>query len=567
MDEKKFKGLKISSGIAFGEPVWLKAKNPISQDIFLEKKEVCLEIKRYKNALEQSQQDLKYLQKRNSYEGKEAVVQILEAHLEILKDPLMTELIVERISKLQKNTETVFQQFLAEYQESFKKKDQFFKDRLNDIQDVAGRILSHLYPRFQNECLTFQGTVIFAEELTPSMILELTQQKCSALVTQKGSYASHAAIIARAKKIPFIAGIDLSSLSRSFKQIIVDGSKAEIIINPSVESIQFYQDKALKDKKQKINIFKNLETTDKKKILLFANVEDEKNIDSYQTAGIGLFRSEYLCLGRTNSFPSCEEQFKVYRNLLLQMHDKPVIIRLFDIGSDKNIKIEGGFFPKEENPALGFRALRFLLKNPQILKDQLKAILKASLFGNLHILLPLVCDIAEIQQVKKIIAQLQIQLAEEEISFQPEIPVGAMIEVPSAALLVEEIAEEVDFLSVGTNDLTQYLMASDRSNRAVSHLYNFASPALLLLLDKIAKTAKNLRKPLFICGEMASSDQFIQLLIGLGFENFSLACSHFEKVQKIVQNMSYKKAKKMSKKALNLKTIEELSLFLFGDTV
>ncbi|MFA5250956.1 MAG: phosphoenolpyruvate-utilizing N-terminal domain-containing protein, partial [Parachlamydiales bacterium] len=241
MAEKRLKGIRISRGIAFGSPFLLKPFPKPSKEVALKKNEVVLEIERYKCALNQSRHDLEYLQRRQSHEGKNVVTQILEAHLEILQDPLITEMIVERISKLQKNTETVFQQVLTEYQKNFEK-NHFFEERLNDIQDVAGRILSHLSPRFKEDHnAIFQEAVVFAGELIPSLALELAQKKCAAFVTEKSGYTSHAAIIARAKGIPFVTGIRLADLEKlALKQIIVDGLKGEVIINPDSATVEHY---------------------------------------------------------------------------------------------------------------------------------------------------------------------------------------------------------------------------------------------------------------------------------------------------------------------------------------
>ncbi len=571
MVEKKIKGLKISSGIAFGVPFLIKPVSHKPQDVLLKKNEVSHEIERYKSALEQSREDLRYLQKRSSGEGKNAVVQILEAHLEILKDPLITEMIISRISKLQKNTETVFQQFLVEYENNFRKKDQFFKERMNDIQDVAGRILSHLYPRFKEpNNLIFKEAIIFTKELIPSLALELAQKKCAAFVTEKGCSTSHMAIIARAKGIPCVSGINLDSLKQPLKQVIVDGDKGEVIVNPTVSTIRLYVKKqqALQ-LASKSNVLSGcLKTLDRKKVFLFSNVEDDGKLNSDKTAGIGLFRSEYLCL-KAKKFPSEAEQLKVYRNLLLQMQNKPVIIRLFDVGSDKSLRGSEnvGFMPKEDNPSLGFRAIRFLLKNTQILKEQIRALLRASPFGNLHILVPLISDLSELLKVKSLISEITEQLGKEGLEVKKNVPVGAMIEVPSAALMCQALAEESDFLSIGTNDLTQYLMAADRSNRAVRHFYDFASPALIYLLDRISKAAKQVQKPLFICGEMAADPKFTELLIGLGLENFSLSQTLFEPIQQQVKKINSKKAKKLLKKALICSSVEELRSLLFNDSV
>lgn len=571
MTEKRIKGLKLSSGIAFGVPFILKPVAHKPQDILLEKNEVSQEIERYKSALEQSRKDLRYLQKRSSGEGKNAVAQILEAHLEILKDPLITEIIVARISKLQKNTEVIFQQFLAEYENNFRKKDQFFKERMNDIQDVAGRILSHLYPRFKdNNNLIFKEAVIFSKELIPSLALELAQKKCVAFVTEKGCTTSHTAIIARAKGIPFVSGINLEALKQPLKQVIVDGQKGEVIINPTASTIKLYckKEQALKTAAVSNVLSGSVNTLDQKKVSLFANVEDDAKLDGDKIAGIGLFRSEYLCL-KAGCFPSEEQQLRVYRNLLLQMQNKPVVIRLFDIGSDKSLKSKGnmGFMPKEENPALGFRAIRFLLKNTQILKEQIRALLKASIFGNLHILVPLISDLGELLKVKKIILEVAEELNKEGLEVKKNLPIGSMIEVPSAALMCHEIAKESDFLSIGTNDLTQYLMAADRSNQEVRHFYDFASPSLIYLLDRISKAAKQAQKPLFICGEMAADPKFTELLIGLGIERFSLSKTLFTPVQKQIQKTNSKKAKKLLKKALNCSSLEEMRSLLFNDAV
>lgn len=568
MTETRIKGLKISPGIAFGVPIFLRPMTSEAKEVLLAKNEVAVEIERYKYALRQSRQDLRYLQERSSLEGKNAVAQILEAHLEILQDPLITEMIIERISKLKKNTETIFQQFLKEYRKNFQNKDLFFQERMGDIQDVAGRILSHLHPRFQDSSQPiFQEAIVFSKELIPSLAVELAQKKCAAFVTEKGCETSHTAIIARSKKIPFVSGLDLNNLQLPEGKIIVDGDMGEIIFNPTEKTLKSYlkkknrQEKAFLKEAARSDL--PVKTKDGIQVALFANVEDEYDFWENGASGIGLFRTEYLCL-KAKAFPSEKEQFETYKALLLHNPQKPTVIRLFDIGSDKNVasSTNTGFRPKEENPALGFRAIRFLLKNQTLLEEQARALLQASLYGDLHILVPFVSDLSEFLQVKSIIQNLEKQLHNKEK--ENLVKIGAMIEIPSAALMSDQLAEASDFISIGTNDLTQYLMAADRSNEEVRHLYNFASPALICLIDKIVKSSQKVQKPLFLCGEMAADCRYTKLLIGLGVKNFSISPSFFEPLRQEIKKTSFEEAKIFAEKALQSRSLEEM-LLLFSD--
>ena len=554
-------GISISHGIVIGKPYFLleNRKKVVRKD--LSSIEVESEINRYRGALEKSRKALELLQKRYIQDGASVVVEILDAHLEILHDPIITQIVEEKIKSKQKNTEAVFYDVIDEYKKGFQNiDDEFVEERIKDIKDVSRRILSNLSPfsSAEEKPKEADNFIVVADDLVPSDALDSKFNEVLAFVTKKGGYASHAGIIARAKGIPFVAKIDIRKLSSlQIENLIVDGINGKIIVNPSTKTIEEYvalQDKCKKYFQEIIDSDQMESVTkDNIKIRLFSNIESAGDIPQLfekKAEGVGLFRSEYLFLTE-KILPSEERQFQIYKEVLEKLENKPVFIRLFDFGGDKNYFIvDSGRSSfnlqereKEQNPVLGCRGIRFLIKNEKIFRAQLRALLRASVFGNLKIIIPLLSDVSEFRQVKMKIQQIIKKLKKEGVNVAENIPIGCMIEVPSAAIMADVLAKEADFFSIGTNDLTQYVMASDRSNCDTSYLYDFSHPALLRLIKTIIFAADANRKEVSVCGEMAADIKFTELLIGMGIRAFSVASRHIPFVKHAIRNIDFKSAK------------------------
>jgi phosphotransferase system enzyme I (PtsI) len=577
--EVVLKGVSISPGIAIGSPFYLFPSKNLKSDLTLSKKEVVREIERYRSALKKSKTDLQQLQQKFVKEGLSVVVAILEAHLEILHDPFMTELVEKKIQKTHKNTETVFEQVLGEYKKGFSSSgDEFFQERIKDVKDVSFRILNHLRPLKEERVKIFcKSAIIIAKDLIPSDAFETKLANILAFVTQRGGYSSHAGIIARAKGIPYVAKIDINFLKNiEISNLIIDGINGVVIVNPLKSSLEKYKNlqknfiSSYRDLKCKVHL--KAITKDKVKIDIFSNVESFEDIELSTenfADGVGLFRSEYIFL-KEKKFPIMEKQFKIYQEMAKKLKNRPFTIRLFDIGGDKNhffnenererFKIFSNYF--EINPVLGCRAIRFLMKNEKILEDQIEAILRASAYGDIRILIPFVCDISEVRYVKQKLKKIRKRLVEEGVKIKKKIPLGIMVEVPAAAIMIDDFMKEIDFCSIGTNDLMQCLMAADRGNPDTSHLLEFIHPSFFRILSKVIEESKLHKKPLSICGEMAADPRFTEVFIGSGIKQMSMAPRHIPIIKEVIRNMDIEVARDEVKKAFGSYDLEELNEFI-----
>lgn len=575
-DEIVLQGVTVSSGIAIGSPSFLSTREEGLSKLKLKKSEVSCEIERYRGAIEKSKRDLQHLQKRFAKEGLAVVVAILEGHLEILHDPVMTELVEGRIRRSRANVESAVNQVVDEYKKRFS--NEFFKERIKDVRDVSVRVLKHLKP-LNNEGLRIskKNAVLIARDLVPSDAFEAKLQNVLAFVTEKGGYSSHAGIIARANGIPYVTKVDVDRISgEEIDNIIIDGIDGIVIVNPRSDTLKKYKNLQKKFASYQPEIADSCllptKTKDNKRVKLFANidaVEDIKLAEKNHSDGIGLFRTEYIFL-RERRFPSQEEQYEIYREVI---RGGNVIIRLFDIGGEKNhlfteeerkrFDIRSGYF--EMNPDLGCRAIRFLIKNRKLLDDQLRAILRASEEGAVSILIPFVSDIYEIRYVKKRIEEIKEDFRDRKIRFSDQIFLGFMVEIPSAALMGETYMREVDFCSIGTNDLFQYTMAADRSNPDTGYLCDHIHPSFLRIVEMIVKASKKAGKPLTICGELVADPRFTEFFLGLGIERFSMSPRNIPIIRNTIRKLDTKRAEKRAKEALSMLSFEELDRFITSD--
>lgn len=582
-EEIILRGVPISKGIGIGFPIFFASLDDQVPEIAIPTQEIDLEIDRYRRALEKSRKDVEMLQKLSMNDGPSEIVSILGTHLEMMQDPLLTSVIEARIRDTKRNTESIFQHIVEEYKARFKTlKDHYFQERVRDIVDVSRRILGHLRPLERVKMTEVpHNSIILTQELVPSETVEANASLVSAFVTAAGGITSHAAIIARAKGIPYVANVDIKQLKKvEVHSIIVDGSGGMVILNPSKATLKRYQ-QMQKSYQKTYKMLKNAshlkgETIDGYEVRIFANLENPKEIDQLIKAGahgIGLFRSEYLFLSR-RQFPPEKEQFNIYKKMVKALKGRPLVVRVFDVGGDKKVDMptsspHSKYFNDigpELNPALGCRAIRFLLRYPEILDAQLRAIVRASEFGEIHILVPMVSDVSEIRAVRKKVEEIQREFQKQNIKFAKNIPIGCMIEVPSSAIMCDSLALEVDFLSIGTNDLVQYILAADRSNSHTSDLYFSTHPSILRLIRMVVSSANSARKPVILCGETAADPAMIPLLIGLGIREFSVAARHIPIVKHTIRKWRILEACRLAEGALEYSSAKELGDYLAAET-
>jgi phosphotransferase system enzyme I (PtsI) len=563
-------GCALSRGIAIGVPLFLDTFDIEVPELVIEPEAIQEEIERYRNALQATRNDFDNLKNSLELEGIKDGAQVLDAHVQLTQDPLLNAQVEEEIYSLGKNAEFVLSKVMRRFGRKFRKmQDPFFQQRFEIVQDIYKRILENLCSS-KRGCLTEipPDSVVFAQSITPSSAAEANRQQVAAFVTQFGGSMSHMAIVAKAKGIPYVANVDFSKVAKHQKSplVIVDGLLGRIILNPSAKTLAEYRQ--LRSHIQlRFDELKNLcilpsQTADGERIRLSANVEisdDFALLQQYGAEGVGLFRSEYLVLGR-GCFPNEEEQYEVYRNLVEHMKGFPVVIRAFDLGMDK--VISGLQLTREQNPALGARAIRFLLREKEIFGIQIRAILRAAVAGDVRILFPMVSSVSELREAKDVVYKAYDALRKEGHPLPDTIKLGCMVEVPSAAMIADLLARECDFLSIGTNDLIQYALAIDRTQTVGNDLFTSTHPGVVRLVKVIVQQAHHESVPVCVCGEIASDPRFVPLLIGLGITELSVASRFLPLIKNVVRNTSKKEAIKLAEKVLSLKTASEIQAVL-----
>ena len=553
-EEVVLDGIALSDGIAIGKGYFLSSK-PADEKIpefTIEQTETETEIERYRRALSSSRDELLNLQTFLAREGSDDAANIIDTHIQMLEDPIITE-VEDRIRKQLLNTETVFRSVINEYENQFAKvTDSYFQQRLVDVRDLSQRIMWHLHSRHKKELETLEkNSIVLADEIAPSDAAEALSIGASGFVTQYGGATSHTTLIAKSRGAPFVSDVDLESFTENgLFDLIIDGMAGKVIINPSEKTKKEYkklQRNLLKTSKEQFALAHlPSETQDKHLIDVMANIERVEDMDQIApsgAAGVGLFRSEYLFL-QGDSAMSDEKQSAVYRAILEKANGLPVTFRLFDVGGDKD------FCPtlmSQTNPALGCRAIRFLMQQPEVFRIQVRALLKAAHGHNLRILIPLISDIKELRYARKLILSEFQRLELEGIPISKQPAIGAMIEVPSAVMMAPLFARECDFFSVGTNDLTQYTLAADRADSKAA--FQPAHPSILRMIVKIAEASKDHKIPLSLCGDLAADPLYTSLLIGLGIKTLSCPPRYIPAIKQAVRTASLKDAQDLAQKA------------------
>ena len=562
--EVRIQGTPVCSGIAIGSPfVFCFAQDEIVE-FSIPDHEIENEVKRYQKAVQKSSEQLQVLRKQLELDNALEGVMILEAHQQILKDTLLTTEMEKAIRAKKKNAEYLFDLFMRGYEKKLSHlSEEVFCEKLRDVKDVASRIMRNLMKSVTLSLAEVQkNAIVFAEDLAPSDAAEVKKTHVDGFVTQVGGKTSHAAIIARSRGIPYISNIHTEHLNLKKEDLVImDGRTGEVILNPTPETL-----KAYRGLKQQLNQYYELlssngelaaETPDGYQVRLSANIEvlDEVQlVHKYRGDGIGLFRSEYICLAQ-QKFPSEEEQFKIYKEFVQAAKGLPIVIRSFDVGGDKS----GEFLKmKEANPFLGCRAIRYMLQNPEVFRAQLRAILRASYYGQVKLMFPMVSGVAEMIEAKKILRKEMNNLEAEGVEFDPNIKVGCMIEIPSAAITCDQLAKHCDFLSIGTNDLVQYSLAVDRGNQMMSYLYNPADPSVIRLIKMVVVEANKNGIPVSVCGEIAADPKFSALLLGLGIYEFSCTARFIPIVKNAVRKISIIDACQLADDILKMNSHHEI---------
>lgn len=565
-----FKGIEASPGIEIGKAYLLKEEQVIIDKAGVQDEKIELEIKRLENAVETSKIQLKKVKEKAEKELGKAEAQIFEAHLMFLEDPVFMDEIKSKIKSEKITAEHAVLQVAEMYIETFNNmEDEYLKERAADVKDVGDRLIKNILGiADQNLADLPEKVIIIAKDLTPSDTAQMNKEMVLAFATDMGGRTSHTAIMARSLEIPAVVGLtDLYGKAKDGDTVIVDGNAGKVFVNPDKATLEEYERLKAEylEYRQSLRELKDLpaETRDKsRKVELCANIgtpDDLKGVLENGAEGVGLYRTEFLYMDR-DSLPTEEEQFEAYKMVAEKMAPRAIIIRTLDIGGDKKLPYLD--MPEELNPFLGWRAIRMCLDRPEILKTQLRAILRASHYGKLRIMYPMISRVEEIRRANAILEEARQELGREGIPYDKELQVGIMIELPSAAVIADILAEEVDFFSIGTNDLIQYTLAVDRMNEHISKLYEPLHPAVLRLIKNVIDASHKAGKWTGMCGEMAGDLSATAILLGMGLDEFSMSASSIPQVKKIIRSISYDEAKEIAEKALSMESAQDVKKLL-----
>ena len=563
-------GIGVSNGIAIGRAHLISNALLEVVQYDIEIKNIPLEVKRFEDAIAAVRVELNKIKSQLPSDSPKELSAFIDTHLMILNDKSLSSLPKSIIENEKCNAEWAIKKQMDSVVNQFDQiEDQYLRERKQDVIQVVERVIKILLGHSNQIAAKNKEklTILVAHDISPADALHFKNHKYAAFVTDGGGVTSHTAILSRSLNIPSIVALqNARTLIRDNDLIIVDGSQGVVIVNPTLEIQKYY--KSLQDswsdeqeKLQRIKTKKSI-TKDGALIHLFANIEVPNDIISVNASGatgVGLFRTEFLFMNRQD-MPDEEEQFQAYKKVAEAMGKRPVTIRTLDSGADKQTALNNKKI--SPNPALGLRAIRLCLSEPKIFMTQLRAILRASQYGNIKILFPMLSSISELRQTKLLLERAKASLRKDKVQFNEKILIGGMIEIPAAAISADIFAQELDFLSIGTNDLIQYALAIDRTDDAVSHLYNPLHPAVLKLIALTIKSAHKYKKSIAVCGEMAGEPKLTKLLIGMGVEQLSMHPSHILSVKEQVLNSSIKNIKSSVLRLLNLNEVDKIETLL-----
>lgn len=556
-------GIAASDGVAIAKAYLL-----VEPDLSFDSEKVSdvdAEIAKFNNAIQTSKVELTKIRNNAEQNLGADKAAIFDAHLLVLDDPELIQPIEEKIKNEQVNAPTALSDVTGQFITIFESMDnEYMKERAADIRDVSKRVLAHILGvELPNPSMIDESVVIIGNDLTPSDTAQLNKEFVQGFVTNIGGRTSHSAIMSRSLEIAAVVGT--KSITQEVKQgdmIIVDGLTGEVIIDPTEDEVIAYQNKRERffEDKQELQKLRDEETTtiDGRHAELAANIgtpNDLKGVIENGAEGIGLYRTEFLYMGR-DEMPTEDEQFEAYKKVLETMEDKRVVVRTLDIGGDKELPYLN--LPEEMNPFLGYRAIRLCLDQPDIFRPQLRALLRASAFGKLNIMFPMVATIQEFRDAKALLLEEKDNLTNEGIEVSDDIELGIMVEIPSTAALADVFAKEVDFFSIGTNDLIQYTMAADRMSERVSYLYQPYNPSILRLVKQVIEASHKEGKWTGMCGEMAGDEIAIPLLLGLGLDEFSMSATSVLKARRQIKGLSQNEMEELAQRAIDCATSEDV---------
>jgi phosphotransferase system enzyme I (PtsI) len=560
-EETIVQGISASQGIAYGQ-IFLYLQSEVEIPSYqVDPDKRIDEIARFDKALLVTRQQIAKIQDEVEKNLGKNEALIFDAHLLVLEDQALISETIREFETTGRNVETCFDNVSKKYIQAFAEiDDEYLRERAGDIRDVAQRVLQNLLGQAENSLSKLvERRIVVANDLSPSDSAGIDRGSGLAIVTDSGSKTSHAVIVARSMQVPAVVGVrDLTKRVKTGDWALVDGYDGIVILNPSEQTLFRYgkiqsQKKSFEGRLLAANRQKSV-TLDGVDVTLMANiekVEEVAQVKEFFAQGVGLFRTEYLFLNSAR-IPTEQEQFLAYKAVVEGAAPNPVIIRTLDLGGDKPMPSDPDLFPKENNPFMGYRAIRFCLDNIPLFKDQLRAVLQASHFGSVKLMYPMISGTEELVRANAVLEECRVELRANGKPFDAKLEVGAMIEIPSAAATVDILAKESDFFSVGTNDLIQYMLAIDRGNDRIAHLYEPAHPAVLRTLKRIVDDAHRLKREVSVCGEMAGDPVYAPLLLGLGVDSLSMAPPSIPAVKFLIRAMKMADAKKLAADVLTL---------------
>lgn len=564
-----FKGIAAAPGIVIGRAVVKKDEELNFTRQTIADDQLAKEIERLQESLQQAGRELELIKEKTRREIGEKEAQIFEAHQMFLSDPEFVGGIESKIKEDKINAEAALVEVRDLFVMMFESMDnEYMRERAADLRDVSQRVLKRLLGVVDHMDTSFtEPIVLVVHDLTPSDTAQLDREKVKGFLTDIGGRTSHSAIMARTMEIPAVVGLgDITKQVKTGDLIVADGLTGEVFINPDADLVDTYTQKQKQYLDQKAEWAKLVHepsvTSDGHRVELVANIgkpADAKQALENGAEGIGLFRTEFLYMGRED-FPNEEEQFQAYKTVTETMGDHPVIIRTLDIGGDKELPYLS--LPKELNPFLGYRAIRLCLDRVELFKTQLRALLRASAFGNIKIMYPMIATLSELRRANEVLEEVKAELQSQNIAFNKELEVGIMIEIPAAAMIADQLAKEVAFFSIGTNDLIQYTMAADRMNPQVSYLYDPYNPAVLRLINQVIKAAHQEGKWVGMCGEMAGEETAIPILLGMGLDEFSMSATSVLRARSIIKHLNSEQLKELAAHVLTLESGEAIKAYV-----
>jgi phosphotransferase system enzyme I (PtsI) len=560
----EFTGIIASPGIRIGRAYIYKTTDIIIPKYSIDESDVESEIARVRESLKRTKEDITAIQEQISHSLSRDMADIFTSHLMVLDDPLIIQKTQDKIASEKRNAEWVINDITLELIQSLNTiKDDYLRERIIDISDINKRLINNLQKRHTLSPSDLREEVIlFSKDLTPSDTAMLNKNYILAFVTDKGGRTSHTAIMARALEIPAIVGaIDATSKVRDGDIVIVDALHGKVIVNPTEQQIEEYTRyrEDLKKLDSELAELTHLpsKTLDDHEIFILGNIEIPEEmgiIRDHGAQGVGLFRSEFLFLDK--ALPDEDRQFNEYKSVVDFFNPLPITIRTLDVGGDKIYAYTNSY--KERNPFLGCRAIRFSLENEQLFRTQIRAILRASNFGKVRMMFPMITTVEELIKSRSIVYECMNELRKKKIPFDENIEIGIMIEVPSAIINADILARYADFFSIGTNDLVQYTLAVDRISEKIAYLYNPLNLAVLRMLRMVVETAERNNTPISICGEMAGEPKYAMLLIGLGFRVFSMGPAYMNQVKRIIRSVSAEECRRLVDELLASEKTDEI---------